>query len=223
MIRGLVFDFDGLILETESAIYQSWVELYEVYGCELQFDAWANTIGTAESLYDPFDELEKQVGKPLDRKLLEPSRRQRELYLIRKLPPMPGVEHALKEGKRAGLKIGLASSSNCAWVTGHLVRLKLIDYFDSIMASDDVGCTKPSPELYLAALADLGLSNLEAVAFEDSPNGILAAKRAGMFCVAVPSEMTRRLDTSLADLHLGSLEEMPLQKILAIAGERLTL
>jgi beta-phosphoglucomutase-like phosphatase (HAD superfamily) len=82
------------------------------------------------------------------------------------------------------------------------------------MASDDVRITKPDPELFVVALAGLGLEAGQAVVFEDSPNGVLAARRAGLFTVAVPTRMTEMLPLEQADLRLSSLAELPLEELL---------
>jgi len=214
MIQALIFDFDGLILETEQPVFQSWQELYHSLGCEIPFEVWGTTIGKAEDIYDPFDELERQLGQQIDRSNLGPPRRRRELELIDEQPIMPGVENYLLRGRALGLKIGLASSSSCAWVTGHLKRLDLIEHFDSILGSDDVKRTKPAPDLYLLSLEKLAVSPDQAVVFEDSPNGVAAAKIAGIFAVAVPNIITRQLSLEQADLCLDSLEDMSLDTLL---------
>ncbi|MBN1146899.1 MAG: HAD family hydrolase [Anaerolineales bacterium] len=217
MIRALIFDFDGLILETEGPIFRSWQELYQAHGCRLAWEKWATIIGRNELEigYDPLAELEKQVGKPLERQTLAERRRQREWELVLAQPLQPGVEDYLRDALRLGLKIGLASSSPCQWVTGHLERLGLRDYFASVMAGDDVPLTKPDPAVYLRVLECLGVPGEQAAAFEDSPNGALAAKRAGLFCVVAPNELTRQLPNPHADLLLESLAEMPLEALLA--------
>jgi beta-phosphoglucomutase-like phosphatase (HAD superfamily) len=130
MIKALVFDFDGLILETEGPVYQSWSDLYASYGLRLSLSAWLTTIGTQEADFDPARELERQVGKRLDWGQIEPQRKSQELALLRVKPPLPGVVDALAGARRMGLKIGLASSSSGSWVKGHLTRLGLLDYFD---------------------------------------------------------------------------------------------
>ena len=213
MIKALVFDFDGLILETEQPLYQSWQELYSANGLELPFEKWALNIGTAEEPFDPLAELESLPSWTLEKNQELSRRLQRELDLIRSQPPRPGVEDYLKDAQRLGLKIALASSSSCDWVIGHLERLGLRQYFDCIQARDDVALTKPDPALYQSAVEILGARPEQAIAFEDSPNGILAAKRAGLHCVAVPSLLTRQLDTSLADLQIASLAEMTLEDL----------
>ncbi len=218
MIKALIFDFDGLILETEGPVYLSWQELYQSLGFNLSYETWATIIGTADGSFDPHKELESLVGGALDWDKIEPLRRTREQELVETQPILPGVEAYLKDAKRLGLKIGLASSSSCQWVTGHLTRLGLIDYFDCIYGSDDVQCTKPDPELYLAVLGMFNLRGDQAIVLEDSPNGVLAAKRAGTFCVAVPNEMTRQLPLEQADLRIDSLADLSLEELLEIVG-----
>ncbi len=214
MIRAIIFDFDGLILDTEGPIYQSWQELYQAHGGELSFDTWAEIIGTVSNEHDHFEDLEVQIGRTLDRVNLSLKRRQRELELIATQPVQPGVKAYLDAAKQRGFKIGLASSSPCKWVTGHLARLGLIDYFDCILARDDVRQVKPDPELYLAVLQKLGVQAEEAIVIEDSPIGVTAAKKAGLYCVAVPNPLTARLPLDHADLRLHSLAELPLESLL---------
>jgi len=219
LIRALIFDFDGLILDTELPIFQSWQELYQEYGFQLSFETWSTIIGTANTDYNPLDELEKMLGRSLERENAASRRWQREMDLIAEQPVLPGVHQTLQDARRLGLKIGLASSSSCKWVTGHLSRLGLADFFDAILASDDVVRTKPDPALYREAAQALGVKPEQALALEDSPNGILAAKRAGLYCVAVPNFLTRRLPVNHADICLDSLADMPLEQLLqAIDG-----
>jgi HAD superfamily hydrolase (TIGR01509 family) len=220
-IKGLIFDFDGLIVDTEEAIFQSWQELYQSYGYDIPMQKWLTTIGTVETDFDPAMELDHLVGRRLDWETIGPLRRQREAGLINRLPPLPGVSEILSDAKLTGLKVGLASSSTCAWITTHLKRLGLIQYFDRLIASDDVQHTKPDPELFQSALAVLGLQPEQAVVFEDSPNGVLAARRAGIFSVAVPGKITRDLPFDGADLRLDSLSDLPLRDLLSLIEERL--
>lgn len=213
-IRALIFDFDGLILDTEGPIYQSWQELYNSHGGEMSFAAWAEIIGTVSNEFDHFEDLEEQIGYRLDRAKLGPQRRQRELDLIATQPLEPGVDTYLQDAKRLGLKVGLASSSPCDWVTGHLSQRGLIDYFDCIFARDDVSVVKPDPELYLSVLKTLGVEAGEAFVIEDSPIGVTAAQRAGLFCVAVPNALTARLPLDHADLRLDSLTDISLEDLI---------
>ena len=220
MIRALIFDFDGLILDTEVPDFVSWQEIYEAHNCELPFAEWAACIGTADATFDPYTHLETQVGAPLDRETIRSRRRARYAELVAVECVLPGVEAVIAEARGRGLSVGLASSSTREWVLGHLNRLGLHAHFDCVRCSDDVRRTKPDPELYLAAVGALGLKPEEAIAIEDSPNGVLAAKRAGLFCVAVPNRLTCGLALDRADLRLSSLAEMPLDALLQAAERR---
>jgi HAD superfamily hydrolase (TIGR01509 family) len=221
MIRALIFDFDGLILDTEGPIYQSWQEIYLQYGTILTLETWAGNIGTYEEPVDPFEVLQEQVGRQLDRAEVLTLQRRRENELLAAQTVGPGVETYLGEARQMGLKIGLASSSTSRWVVGHLTRLGLLEEFDCIRVKEDVKLTKPDPALYLAAAQGLGVLTREAIALEDSPNGLLAAKRAGLFAVAVPNDVTRRLPLGHADWRVESLADLPVRELVAIAERAL--
>jgi len=213
LIRALIFDFDGLILDTEGPEFQSWQEIYRAQGADLTLSTYAVAIGTLDA-FDPYAELERQLGRPIDRETIREERRRRNVELLECEPIRPGVESYLHDARRFGFKLGVASSSPRHWVAGHLDRLGLISRFDCLRCSDDVARVKPEPELYLSALGALGVAPEQAVALEDSPNGILAAKRAGMFCVAVPNGLTRQLPLDRADFRIDSLAEMSLEQLL---------
>jgi len=214
MIRGIIFDFDGLIVDTEWPIYQSWVEVFDSFDTELPLDQWTAIIGTSSyEHFDPIEMIERQVGQALDRPTLQHQRHSREMEMLSDQPILPGVEETLRAAKTLNLKLGIASSSDRKWVAGNLARLGLLDYFDIIHTSDDVERTKPDPTLYLLALQSLGLSPTEAIVLEDSPNGISAAKDAGIFTVAVPNQLTAHLNLESADMVLESLAELSLVEL----------
>jgi len=214
MIEALIFDFDGLIIDTEISSYQTWQEIYEEHDCQLPFSTWAICIGGSTELFDPFEYLEQQIGRPVLREEIRLRRRLRHVQIVEEQPVLPGVEDYMLSAKRLGLKIGLASSSRHEWVDSHLTRLGLIDYFDSIKCFDDVKQSKPDPELYLAVLDALGVHGREAIALEDSPNGVIAAQQAGIYCVVVPNPVTRQLPLEHADLCLSSLGDVSLEHLL---------
>ncbi len=214
MIEAIIFDFDGLILETEGPAYQSWREVYETFNCHLNFEDWSTVIGADPNHFDPFVSLEAQLGQRVNRAEVGARRMQREQELVNEQPIMPGVLDYLSEAHQLGLKIGLASSSDYAWVDGHLARLGILDRFDAIRTNDDVEKTKPAPDLFLSALQGLKTTPERAIAFEDSYNGIRSARSAGIFCVAVPTEMTRSLPLDLADLRIESLAALPLKQLI---------
>jgi HAD superfamily hydrolase (TIGR01509 family) len=220
-IKALIFDFDGLILDTEVPIYQSWRELLQDYGYNLTLHDWQICIGSAEGTGRFFQGLADKLEKPLDMEVEAPKRLHRELEMIAGQPIMPGVEDYIQRATAMGLKLGIASSSPCKWVLGHLEQRELRDYFHCILAADDVGATKPDPTLYLTALDCLGVSANQAIAFEDSPNGVLAARRAGLYCVAVPNSLTSQLQIKHADLQLGSLEDLDLDDLLELVNREI--
>jgi HAD superfamily hydrolase (TIGR01509 family) len=213
-IKALIFDFDGLILETEGADHQSWQELFEAFGGQLPFSKWATLIGTEEGTFDPALELEEQIGRKLDWAELKPRRYQRWLELVGEQPILPGVMNYLEAGKQMGFKIGVASCSPLAWLDQHLSRLGILDYFDVMRGKEHVRVTKPDPAVYLSTLEGLQVRGEQAIAFEDSPNGIQAAKAAGLFCIAIPNELTTTLPLGQADLRMGSMADMPLDQLL---------
>jgi HAD superfamily hydrolase (TIGR01509 family) len=220
MIEALIFDFDGLVVDTEGPVYESWRELFDSYGKQLSFEKWVTTVGSSDAEFDPYVELERLAGHSIDWEVVNTERRKREFDLIGQQPIRPGVVQYLQDARRLGLKIGMASSSSCGWVKGHLSRLGIIDYFEIIYGKDDVSRTKPSPELFLTVLEAFGLRGEQAIVLEDSLNGVLAAREAGCFTVAVPNGVTRHLAFPSADLILSSLEDLPLEQLVKLADER---
>lgn len=215
MIRALVFDFDGLILETETPSYETWAEIFREHGHELPMDRWHGYVGS-DTGFDPAGHLAALVGEGFDREATQARRDARKTELIAALDVMVGVREYVADAKRLGLRLAIASSSSRVWVLGHLERLRLHSEWDAVRTRDDVARTKPAPDLYLSAVAALGVAPNEAVAFEDSTNGIAAAKAAGLLCVVVPNALTAGMDLSRADVKLSSLAETPLEELLAV-------
>ena len=221
-IRGLLFDFDGLLVDTESPSRVAYEELYREHGHELPHDQWATLVGTIGAPFDPLAHLEELVGKELDRDVLTTRRREREHGLADLEELRPGVEAYFVEAERRGLKTAVVSSSDDSWIERHLGRLGRLEGLDAIVAANgDTARAKPQPDLYKHALQLLELEAHEAIAFEDSPNGIRAAKSAGLYCVAVPNPITATLSFDDADLVLESLEDLPLPDLLShVDGSR---
>ncbi|HVD46447.1 MAG TPA: HAD family hydrolase [Candidatus Limnocylindria bacterium] len=213
MFRAIVFDFDGLILDTEEPIYRSWLEVYEAHGEALPFERWVQTVGSTTAEFHPQHHLEERLGRPLTQEVIERRiGRRTEMILAQQL--LPGILQHVDAAKSLGLKLGVASSSTRDWVRGHLDRLGILGRFDCVRCRDDVASAKPAPDLYIAVLDCLGVSPAEALALEDSPNGVIAAKRTGMRCVAIPNSITAQLDLSAADIVLPSLSEVTLPELL---------
>ena len=188
--RALIFDFDGLILDTEGPVYRSWLEVYEAHGEALPFERWVQIVGSTTAGFHPQHHLEERLGRPLSQEVLD-GRIGRRTEMILAEPLLPGIVQHVDAARSLGLKLGVASSSTRDWVSGHLERLGILDRFDCIRCRDEV-----------------------AHAIEDSPNGVTAAKRAGLRCVAIPNPITARLDLSQADLHLDSLADVSLPGLL---------
>jgi beta-phosphoglucomutase-like phosphatase (HAD superfamily) len=217
VVRAVVFDFDGLIVDTETPIYTAWSEVYRDHGQELTVAGWATCIGHGPGFFDPILDLEGRLGRALDRDTLQAGRRRRELELVAETTTQPGVREWHREALARGMKLGVASSSSLEWVAGHLERIGL-DGWACIRCGDQVARRKPAPDVYLAVVECLGVAPDEALAVEDSGPGTQAARAAGMRCVAVPSAMTASHDFSAADLCVPSLADVSLGEVLRRVG-----
>jgi HAD superfamily hydrolase (TIGR01509 family) len=218
VIKALLFDFDGTLVDTESIDLRTWHEVFEAHGVALPVDRFALRIGTLTGP-DELEELDALLESPSDREAVVAGRRQRELELLELEPLRPGVREYLEDAKSLGLRVGIVSSSTRSWIDRNLERLGLLDGWATVVCAEgDTTRCKPSPALYLEALEKLGVDAAEAIAIEDSPNGIAAARAAGIFCVAFPNDVTHALDFSHADLLLASLEDVPLADLLGRVG-----
>jgi len=214
-VRAFLFDFDGLIVDTEVPSRAGWEHVYREHGHELPPEKWALVVGTVGA-WDPMEHLEELVGGPLERERITERRRAHEFALADAEELRPGVAAYFAEADRGGLMRAIVSSADRRWIDRHLARLDETDGWDAIVTADhDPARAKPNPELYLEALQLLGVAPDEAVAFEDSPNGIRAAHAAGIFCVAVPNDVTRAFDLDEADLVVDSLADLPPDELLA--------
>ena len=214
MIEALIFDFDGIIIDTETPNYETWQELFNYHGAQLDRSIWQRIIGGGIVEFDVYQHFEDMTGARLNSDAVRRSRQNRFEALVHASPVLPGVLEYINDARRLGLKLGVASSSARGWVEGHLAERGLLALFNCVVTRDDVANIKPAPDLYRAALNQLNTSPDRAVAIEDSCNGVVAAKRAGMFCVAVPNQMTVDMSLESADLRLGALSEVGLQTLL---------
>ena len=206
-IRALVFDFDGLIVDTETPEYTVWREAYEAHGHELELETWAQAIGTING-FDAVADLQGRVEGELnmdviDRMIL------RSQALLDAEGLRPGIAELLAAADAAGIPRSIASSSPIEWVTDNLGRLGADEGWSFILTADgEVSRAKPNPTLYLECLASFGLQGHEVVAFEDSPKGVAAARAAGLVCIAVPNTITAQLDLSAADHVIPALDDV---------------
>ncbi len=219
MIRALIFDFDGLILDTESAEVEAWRAVYAEYGQRFPLDIWVReVVGSTTARFDPAQYLSILTGRALDQNALHEQTRAERLARQAVLPARPGVLSLLRQAQGLRLRLAIASSSSHAWVEGYLHQLGLREIFEVILCREDVERVKPHPDLFLTALRRLALRPDQALVLEDSPNGVLAARRAGLRVVAVPNPVTEGGDFSGADLILPSLAELSLIEILQRLG-----
>jgi HAD superfamily hydrolase (TIGR01509 family) len=214
-IRALLFDFDGLILDTETASRAGWEWLYREHGHELPQDKWATIVGTT-GVWSPMDHLEELVGEPLERDALNERRYAHEISLIEAEELRPGIADYIEAATRLGLRRAIVSSASRRWIDMHLARLERAVGWDAIITADrDNARAKPNPTMYLEALDVLDVDANEAVVFEDSPNGVRAARAAGIFVVAIPNNVTRDFGLDDADLVVDSLADLPPDDLLA--------
>lgn len=217
-VEALVFDFDGLILDTEGPVFTAWQEEFAVHGCPpLTLEEWSAEIGTVGGL-DLVEILSARATRPFDADVMDARRRKRRDELLERESVRPGVTDWLDEADALGLGLAIASSSPPDWVEPHLDRLGLRERFAHVVCFGPGIPGKPAPDTYLVACRLLGVEPRRAIAIEDSPHGVSAAKAAGLHCIAVPHAITEQLDLSHADLRLGSLSETTLHDVLAHFG-----
>ncbi|HEV2590612.1 MAG TPA: HAD-IA family hydrolase [Gaiellaceae bacterium] len=213
--RAFLFDFDGLILDTETASQAGWAWLYQQHGHTLPPDKWALMVGTVDG-WDIWGNLEQHTG-PLDREDWNKRRYEHELTLLEAEELRPGIADYLEYAEQNGLKRAIVSSASRQWIDMHLARLEREVGWDAIVTADhDPVRAKPEPTLYLEALEQVGVDAAEAIAFEDSPNGAIAAKAAGIFVVGVPNAVTAGYGLGdHADLVVDSLADLPPDRLVA--------
>ena len=218
MIKAVIFDFDGLIIDTETIWYEAYKDALLQHEVNLTIEQFSLVIGTDDTVLNKYimdnikepstiSEIKELASNLFHEKIGQPILRD-------------GVEDYLIAAKEAGLKIGLASSSKREWVERYLTQLHILPYFEVIKTRDDVTTVKPDPELYVQAINALGVKPEEAVAFEDSLNGLKAALAAGLKCVIFPNPVTTNLAFENHSLRLSSMAERPLAYILKELSER---
>jgi HAD superfamily hydrolase (TIGR01509 family) len=219
-LEGLLFDFDGLILDTESTVFQAWSDKFREHGQKLLLEEWGEILGKSGEELGPIEGFLKSFGDEKIQQKIYQEVSQIELALVKQKEPLPGAVDLIRRAKAAGLKMGVVSSSDRKWVHSHLERLELLDYFDHTSCFDDVDEAKPDPSLYLLGLKKMDATPDKVIVLEDSPNGVLAAKRAGLFCIAVPNPITRQLsffeNGGTPDLVLDSLVDFPWDEFMKV-------
>lgn len=213
--QAVIFDLDGLILDSETPDYLSWKEVYARHGLDLTVQDWAGVVGRRDiDLYAPLRERNADIASEGE------ARRRRLATLFEEyLAPAPGVTNLIDQLRSAGIPLGLASNSDGAYVFDVVKRLGLRGAFDAVVARDDVARAKPAPDIFLAAVSRLGVEAPSCVAFEDSQPGVAAARAAGLKCIAVPTVFTRHHDLRAADLVVLSLEAVTVEILTRLVSE----
>jgi HAD superfamily hydrolase (TIGR01509 family) len=214
MIRALIFDFDGLILDTETPVLEAWAAMHREAGVAYAAEEAAKIVGHIDVAYDPW----ANFAPAQDRAELHRRHRERARAILATQKILPGVLDYLEEARGRDLRLAIASNSDHGWVERHLDRLGLRRYFELIRCREDVALGKPEPDVYRAVLDAFGCAGAEAIAFEDSEPGSLAAKRAGIWSVVVPNPSTTAFAFAHADLRVTSLADQPLAELLERFG-----
>jgi putative hydrolase of the HAD superfamily len=206
---AVVFDFDGLILDTESSAFHAWTAVYRHHGVEpFGIDEWAVNLGRHAEDGVRFDPLARLLADAphLDPAGVHAHRRALRDEQLAAEQVRSGVQRWLDAADATGVAVAIAASSPIEWIEQHLDAHGLRHRFAHIVCAGGVLAGKPDPAVYVEACRRLGVAPRDALALEDSPNGVAAAKAAGMACLAVPCAVTASLDLSAADLVVASLD-----------------
>ena len=222
-LRAIIFDFDGTIVDSEAADVAVWRESYAEVGLAFPLERWVDLIGRAVpeggGFFDAYAELEQRTGQA--RSSLRERRHRRILEIVHAGPTRPGVMRLVEQAGDEGLALAVASSATLDWVQQHLDARGLTPRFAAVVTADQVGFRgKPEPDVFLEALRRLDVRAAEAIAIEDSPHGVAAARAAGLYTVLVPNDITRGLSFAEADLTLESLEDIDLPGLRAALAAR---
>ncbi|WP_227938380.1 HAD family hydrolase [Alkalihalobacillus deserti] len=218
-MKGIIFDFDGLIFDTETPLYEAYQHIFKGFNAELPLEKFAQIVGTGLDVFHPYRYLEEQIGQSVLDEELDLKLEKHRLEVLEKADLRKGVREYLDQAKQQGLKIALASSSERSWIDKWLTHHKIDHYFSIIRTKDDVHKVKPDPELYEQAVKGLGLKKDDVFVFEDSLNGLTAARRAGLSCVIVPNRITSHLPFEDYQYRLNSMADMELVELIKYIKE----
>ena len=211
--QAIIFDLDGLIIETEAVYCHIWQREFAKEGLPFDMAGYQNLIGAHHVVggYRPQQVLADHRNDGVSARELRQIVEHEALQTIKHAKALPGVLQVLDEAEKRGFLLAVGSSSECDWVHGHLKRLGIFDRFDTIVTAEDVNKNaKPAPDIYLKVLGNLDVAPQNALVLEDSNNGVVASYRAGIRVIAVPNEVTTGQDFSLATAIIPSLEALNL-------------
>ncbi|GAA5130381.1 HAD family phosphatase [Luteolibacter yonseiensis] len=205
---AVLFDFDGVLVDTEWAIYQAWLRTFRKHGHDLPLATYTRCIGSDFATWSPKTHLEELSGLAFDWHDLDARRQEEILRDLAGEGLMPGVTGLLDKLATQAIRRAVVSSSSHHWVDGWLEKLAFADRFESVVCRGDAPRIKPAPDLYLEGARRLGLPPAECLVIEDSLNGVKAAKAAGMTVWVVPNRVTAELDFASADRVFPTLAEL---------------
>lgn len=206
-MEAVLFDFDGVLVDTEWAIYSSWRRVFGAHGQPLPLEIYTRCIGSDFATWSPKTHLESLTGLAFDWHDLDQRRQQEIMADLEHEGAMHGAADWLRDLQRQGVPTAVVSSSSHRWVDGWLEKLGLDSLFSTTVCRGDAPRIKPAPDLFLEAAKRLGLTAANCLVVEDSLNGTHAAKAAGMSVWVVPNRVTAGLDFSPADRTFRSLAE----------------
>ena len=219
--QAVIFDMDGLLVDTETCDYEAWRELHAEHGVELTLPEYcynAGMYGSWDRMYESLTGVSGLSAADLHA-WRNPRFRERVKACLRPTPELMGLLAQLREN---GVKRGIASSSDSDWVAYLLDGLGLRHEFGAIATGHDVERRKPDPAVYLLAAERLDVEPRYCVALEDSAHGLQAAKAAGMRAVAIPNSVSIHQDLSMADAtvaHFGDVTPELLRELVARRAE----
>lgn len=208
LASAVLFDFDGILVDTEWEIYQAWLETFREHGHDLPLSLYTRCIGSDFDAWSPKLHLEELTRLNFDWIQMDERRQIRIRSALAKHGPIDGVVAVLKLLRNIGLPIAVVSSSSHNWVDGWLEKLELIDFFQEIVCKGDAPKIKPAPDLFLDAARRLKVNAADCLVIEDSLNGLNSAKAAGMMAWMVPNRVTAGLDFTSADRVFSSFLEL---------------
>ena len=204
--RAVVFDMDGLLLDTETLWHEAETELFARHGATFTWDDRMAVMGTSFAM--TADYFVRRLRRPVEEgpRLVQEMIELMHALVRRAVEARPGAVELVKRLRADGVPLGLASNSPRFLVDDALATAGLADAFDTIVTSDDVEHAKPAPDIYRLACERLGVEPADALALEDSASGVTAAKAAGLIVIGVPQ--FAEADVSAADRVVDSLEEL---------------
>jgi HAD superfamily hydrolase (TIGR01509 family) len=214
LVEAVVFDFDGLLMDTETTLVEAWKAEWRHHGLELDLDDGFWPAHGGDTFASHTAKLASAVGPGFDHDESFARRQAFREELHEGLDFRPGIRDWLAEARSGGLRVAIASSSTREWVVGNLERVGAVDLFDQITTGDEVSRHKPDPEIYLLALQRLGLKGEQTIAVEDTAHGTVAAASAGMSTVAIPNPFVSAEAVQHADLVLDSAADLSLSEVL---------